>query len=102
MDRPQRVGHDQQVPSVVVGGFDVGLDDEHILAADVFVNFDKDFRRSFEPFDSVRRPALRWTPRCSDIRRAIGFGQRHFALPEIQFGFGGLRPCAKVPWMQNM
>jgi len=58
-----------------LAGFDVGLDDEHILAADVFVNFDKDFA-VIEPFDTCVDqpyvdPPMQRHPPCD------GFGQRH-------------------------
>jgi hypothetical protein len=38
---PQRIQRDQQLHQIVIGGVGSGLDDEHILAADVFMDFDE-------------------------------------------------------------
>ena len=37
----QRIHHDEQLHQIVIGGRRRGLDDEDILAADVFLDFDK-------------------------------------------------------------
>jgi len=47
----------QQFPiQVVVAGFDVGWDDEHILAADVFVKLRTKMFAVIETVRHVRRP----------------------------------------------
>ena len=39
---PQRIDHDQQFHQIVVGGKAGRLDDEHVLAADIFLDLDED------------------------------------------------------------
>ena len=39
----QRIDHDQQFHQIVVGGKAGGLDHEHVLAADIFLDLDEHF-----------------------------------------------------------
>ena len=73
---PQRVDHDQQFHQIVVGGKAGGLDDEHVLAADIFLDLDKNFH--------VGEAAhLRLDRRQLEIL-ADGLGQGRLELPVIR------------------
>ena len=38
---PHRINHDEHLHQIMVGGRTGGLDDENVLAADIFLNFDE-------------------------------------------------------------
>ncbi len=69
---PQRVQHDQQFHQVVVGGEARALDDEHILATDIFLDFDEHLHVG----EAADRGAGQWQLQAS----GDGFGQRPVAV----------------------
>ena len=84
----QRIGHDQKLHQVVVGGIRGRLDDEHVLAPDVVVYLDENLAvvEAFDPgVDQLGRDAAmqRHAP-----GNGLGKGQIRIARNELRF-FGG-------------
>ena len=94
----QSVGHDQQFHQVVIGRVGGRLDDEHVFAADVVVDFDEDFgvvETLHTGVDQIHRgaPVHGHAPRNRVGKRFVG-------IASDQFGFENVGHSAEVPrWL---